>query len=193
VIPTSLIFSDRLESGNDIQLIFYTILIGDKIMVESIQLLIVDDEVQFLEAIAKRLEIRGFLVTKATNGEEAIAIAQTQKFDLALLDLKMPGMNGKQVLELLKKEHKFLEVIILTGHGSLDSAVECTKLGAFGYLPKPYELEHLIEILKDAYQTRLQKKFEADEKRMEKIMQVAIGESPLGILRKLRELDNEEK
>ena len=162
-------------------------------MVESIQLLIVDDEVQFLEAIAKRLEIRGFLVTKATNGEEAIAIAQTQKFDLALLDLKMPGMNGKQVLELLKKEHKFLEVIILTGHGSLDSAVECTKLGAFGYLPKPYELEHLIEILKDAYQTRLQKKFEADEKRMEKIMQVAIGESPLGILRKLRELDNEEK
>ncbi len=162
-------------------------------MVESIQLLIVDDEVQFLEAIAKRLEIRGFLVTKATNGEEAIAIAQTQKFDLALLDLKMPGMNGKQVLELLKKEHKFLEVIILTGHGSLDSAVECTKLGAFGYLPKPYELEHLIEILKDAYQIRLQKKFEADEKRMEKIMQVAIGESPLGILRKLRELDNEEK
>ena len=56
-------------------------------------------------------------------------------------------MNGQQVLEILKSEHKFIEVIILTGHGSLDSAVECTKLGAFDYLPKPYELERLLDIL----------------------------------------------
>jgi len=61
-----------------------------------------------------------------------------------------------------QKEHKFLEVIILTGHGSLDSAVECTKLGAYGYLPKPYELDALIKILKEAYEERLKKKFQVD-------------------------------
>jgi len=114
-------------------------------------------------------------------------------FDLALLDLKMPGMDGKQVLEILKKEHKYLEVVILTGHGSVDSAVECTKLGAFGYLPKPYELDDLLDVLKQAYETRLKKKFESDQARMDKILGMATGSSPLAILRELRKLDDEEK
>ena len=105
----------------------------------------------------------------------------------------MPGMDGKQVLEILKKEHKYLEVIILTGHGSLESAVECTKLGAFSYLPKPYELEELLEILKSAYEARMMKKFEHDQARMEKITSMATGESALSILRALRKMDDEEK
>ncbi|RJP73482.1 MAG: response regulator [Candidatus Zixiibacteriota bacterium] len=162
-------------------------------MSEAIKLLIVDDEIKYLESIAKRLEIRGLEVTKATNGQEAVALARSRKFDLALLDLKMPGMNGRQVLEILKKEHKFIEVIILTGHGSLESAVECTKLGAFGYLPKPYELEQLLDILKDAYQARLRNKFEADREKTDRILQLATGSSALGILRELRRLDDEEK
>jgi len=162
-------------------------------MADKIKLLIVDDEIKFLDSIAQRLEMRGLDVTKAGNGKDAVDFARTQKFDLALLDLKMPGMDGKQVLEILKKEHKFIEVIILTGHGSLESAVECTKLGAFGYLPKPYELDNLLEILRQAYEVRLKKKFELDQARMDKIMQIATGSSPLGILRALRELDNEEK
>ena len=162
-------------------------------MSDKIRLLIVDDEVKFLNSIAQRLEMRGFEVTKATNGVEAISAARKGGFDVALLDLKMPGMDGKQVLELLKAEHKFLEVIILTGHGSLESAVECTKLGAFGYLPKPYELEKLLDTLKQAYQTRLKKKFEGDQARMEKIAQLATGSSPLAILRELQKLDDEEK
>ncbi len=160
---------------------------------DKIRLLIVDDEVKFLDSIAQRLEMRDFDVTKATNGKDALEIARTQRFDLALLDLKMPGMNGKEVLEILKREHKFLEVIILTGHGSLDSAVECTRLGAFDYLPKPYELEKLLEKLQRAYEARLQKKFKADQERMEKITALASGSSPLEILRELRRLDNEEK
>ena len=155
-------------------------------MPDKIRLLIVDDEVKFLDSIAQRLEMRGLHVTK-------VQIARNQKFDLALLDLKMPGMEGKQVLEILKKEHKHIEVVILTGHGSLESAVECTKLGAYGYLPKPYELDSLLEILKEAYEARLKKKFEFDQERMEKIMKLATGSSPLGILRSLRELDDEEK
>jgi len=159
-------------------------------MEDKIRLLIVDDEVIFLDSIAKRLELRDFEVTKATNGKDAIKIARKEKFDLALIDLKMPGIDGKQVLEILKKEHKFIEAIILTGHGSLDSAVECTKLGAFGYLPKPYEFDQLIDKLKEAYELRLQKKFENNLEQKEKILKSAEGESALGILRKLRELDD---
>ena len=162
-------------------------------MPNKIKLLIVDDEVKFLDSIAQRLELRDFDVTKATNGQEAVDAARNDKFDLALLDLKMPGMDGKEVLRILKGEHKFLEVIILTGHGSVDSAVECTKLGAFGYLPKPYELEDLIEVLKQAFETRLKKKFESDQTRMEKLAELAKGSSPLGILREMRKLDDEEK
>lgn len=160
---------------------------------KQIRLLIVDDEVKFLDSIAKRLSMRGLDVTKAHNGADALAAAKRGKFDLALLDLKMPGMDGKQVLEILKRDHRYLEVIILTGHGSVDSAVECTKLGAFSYLPKPYELEKLLDVLQAGYQARLKKKFERDETRMARLQQIATGESALGILRAMRELDDDEK
>jgi DNA-binding NtrC family response regulator len=160
-------------------------------MEHVIKLLIVDDETRFLNAIAKRLRNRGFEVQTASNGPDAIELGRKEKFDIALLDLKMPGMDGGEVLKALKSEHEFLEAIILTGHGSLESAVELTKLGAFSYLPKPYELDMLIEVLKEAYEARLKKKFAADEVRMTKIAELAAGESPLGILRKLRELDDE--
>jgi DNA-binding NtrC family response regulator len=162
-------------------------------MADKIRLMIVDDEIKFLKSIAQRLELRDFDVTTATNGQEALEIAQTQKFDLVLLDLKMPGLNGKQVLEVLKREHKFLEVIILTGHGSIDSAVECTRLGAFDYLPKPYELEKLLDKLLEAYRARLEKKFEADQDRLTKIADLATNQSALGILRELRRLDDDVK
>jgi DNA-binding NtrC family response regulator len=165
----------------------------EKVMSEKIKLLIVDDEIKFLDSIAQRLQLRGLDVSKAGNGADAIAMAGREKFDLALLDLKMPGMDGKDVLKVLKREHKFIEIIILTGHGSLESAVECTRLGAFGYLPKPCELDNLLEILKDAYKTRMVKKFEADQARMEKMMTIAEGSSPLGILRALHELDDDVK
>ena len=160
---------------------------------KKITLLIVDDEVAVLESIAKRLELRDFEVATATNGKAALEAADEDKFDLALVDLKMPGMDGKELLARLKASHKFLEVIILTGHGSLESAVECTKLGAYGYLPKPYELDQLIEILKEAYQARLQKKFDQDQKRMDMIRKIATGDSALGIMRRLRDLDDGEK
>lgn len=160
---------------------------------KKIKLLVVDDEVAFLDSISKRLELRGFEVTKATNGKEAIEFARNKKFDLALVDLKMPGLDGKQVLEILKSEHKYIEVIILTGHGSLDSAVECTKLGAFDYLPKPYELDDLIVKLKEAYKARLEKKFHDDKEKMDKIFQIALGNSPLAILEEMRKLDDDEK
>jgi DNA-binding NtrC family response regulator len=162
-------------------------------MKHVIRILIVDDETRFLDAIATRLRKRGFDVRAASSGPEAIAIARREKFDIALLDLKMPEMDGGEVLRILKQKHRFLEAVILTGHGSLESAVEMTKLGAFGYLPKPYEFEKLVETLKNAYEARLTKKFSADQEKLAGIMKAATGESPLGILRQLKALDDEER
>jgi DNA-binding NtrC family response regulator len=162
-------------------------------MEHVIKLLIVDDETRFLNAIAQRLGKRGFEVRTATNGPDALDLARDEKFDLALLDLKMPGMDGGQVLRALKDEHRFLEAIILTGHGSLESAVELTRSGAFSYLPKPYELDKLVQVLKDAYEARLLRKFAADQEQLGRIVAMATGSSPLAILRKLRELDDERR
>jgi len=156
-------------------------------MDDKIKLLIVDDEVDFLNSIAQRLEMRGFDVTKAPSGAVALEQAATGAFDLALLDLKMPGMDGTEVLKTLKQEHNYIEVIMLTGHGSIDSAVECTKLGAFSYLSKPYELEKLLEVLRDAYETRLKKKFATDESRLAQIAEVTSRFTPEAILRETRD------
>lgn len=160
---------------------------------KQIKLLIVDDEEKFLSATAERLGLRDFDVTTATEGNQAIKAAKKGKFDMAILDLRMPGMDGMELLQILKKKHKFLEVIILTGYASIDSAVEATKLGAFSYLEKPYNFEKLLEVLKEAYETRLRKKFEHDKKRTEEIEFLAMGSSPMGILRSLRRIDDDEK
>jgi two-component system NtrC family response regulator len=160
---------------------------------KKIKLLIVDDEEDFLNSIAERLEIRDFDITTASEGNLAIKVAKKGKFDVAILDMKMPGMDGMELLQILKKKHKFLEVIILTGYASIDSAVEATKLGAYSYLEKPYDFEKLLEVLKKAYETRLRKKFEHDKKRMEEIEMLRMGSSPMGILRALMHLDDDEK
>lgn len=158
-------------------------------MAKKIRLLIVDDEERFLKTLTQRLGLRDFDVTSASNGQMAIESAEQQQFDLALVDLKMPGMRGERVLELLKKKDPYIEVVILTGHGSIDSAVECTKLGCYGYLQKPCETEELMRVLKDAYQSRVRKKLKLDEEKMNQLLNIATGESPLGILRKLRDLE----
>jgi len=156
---------------------------------DKIRLLIVDDEVRFLQTLSQRLAMRDFDVTPVSSGEEAVSQARQKEFDLALVDLKMPGMRGEDVLRTLKQEHPFLEVVILTGHGSVDSAVECIKEGSYSYLQKPCETEELMEALKDAYKARLKKKLSVDGEKLEKLMGMAVGSSALGILRRLKELD----
>jgi DNA-binding NtrC family response regulator len=160
---------------------------------KKIKLLMVDDEVKFLESISKRLVLKNFDVTKAVTGKEAIESAEKGFFDVAIVDFQMPGMDGAEVLRVLKEKHKYLEIIMLTGHATVDSAVECTKLGAFKYLEKPYDFENLVETIQQAYEARLKKKFEHNQKRMEEIQKLSISSSPLGLLRALARLDNEEK
>ena len=159
----------------------------------TIKILLVDDEIKFLKAVADRLTIKGFDVATADTGERAIQAAQQGGFDVAVLDLQMPGMDGTQVLKILKDSHKFIEIIMLTGHATVDSAVECTKLGAFKYLEKPYDFDKLVDALKEAYHARLQKKFESNEKQMAAIQKLSMHQSPLGLLKALASLDDGRK
>lgn len=160
---------------------------------KKIKLLIVDDEEDFLKSISERLGMRDFDVTTASEGKLAVKIAKKGKFDVAILDIRMPGMDGMELLQILKKKHKFLEVIMLSGHGAIDSAVEATKLGAYSFLEKPYDFEKLLEVLKYAYEARLKKKFEHDKKRMEEIEMLRMGSSPMAILKSLMHMDDDEK
>jgi DNA-binding NtrC family response regulator len=155
-----------------------------------IKLLVVDDETDFLEALAERLEIRDVDVTAAGNGEEALDLLRKEDFAVALVDLRMPGMSGEELLKQLKKERPLTEVIILTGHGSLDSAVSCLREGSYHYLQKPCELERLMEVLTEAYRLHVQNKLQVDAERMDKLVGIAsTGSSARDILDKLRELD----
>ena len=155
----------------------------------NIRILVVDDEVRFLQTLTQRLTRRDFAVTSVTNGQDALEAVQDQEFDLALLDLKMPGMSGEQLLEKIKEIHPYIEVVILTGHGSIDSAVYCTQQGSHSYLQKPCETDELLGVLKDAYQKRVARKLKLDEERMAELLGTSLSESPLGILRKLREIE----
>jgi DNA-binding response OmpR family regulator len=111
---------------------------------EGIRLLLVDDELGYLEVLSKRLTRRGFEVTTASSGAEAIRAARRWDFDVAVVDLKMEDMDGIEVLKTLKRMVPDLQVIILTGHGSERAAREGIAHGAFDYLIKPVGLDPLI-------------------------------------------------
>jgi DNA-binding NtrC family response regulator len=157
----------------------------------KINLLIVDDEVHFLESISKSLEARDFKVIAVDRGEKAIEAARKNPIDVALVDLKMPGINGEETLKALKAEHKWMEVVILTGHGTIDSAVECTKSGAFSFLQKPCNLDDLLEALKEAYKKKVMNRKKIEKKKMDELLKISISGSAREILRQLREIDKE--
>ncbi|WP_419655908.1 two component system response regulator [Desulfosarcina variabilis str. Montpellier] len=159
----------------------------------TIKILMVDDEEKFLQAVSERLSIKGFDVKTATNGDDAIAAAKKGGYDVAIVDLQMPGTDGTQVLKILKENHRYIEIIMLTGHATVEAAVECTRLGAFKFLEKPYDFDRLVEALKDAYQARIEKKFESNRKRMEMIQRLSMHQSPLGLLREMAQLDDARK
>ncbi len=108
------------------------------------KLLLVDDEVVFTNNMNKLLQNRGYQVAVANSGDAAIKLLQQENFDVVVLDLKMPGMDGLATLRNMKKLGLDTQTLILTGHGSIDSAMEATKLGAYDYLPKPCEIGELV-------------------------------------------------
>ena len=158
---------------------------------DKINLLLVDDEEQFVKSISKSLEVRGFNVIAVNQGDKAIEAARNHPIDIALLDLKMPGLSGEETLKILKKEHEWMEVVILTGHGAIDSAIECTKTGAYSYLQKPCELDQLLEALKNAYKKKVMNRNKIEEKKMNELLKISRSSKPREILRRLREIDSE--
>ena len=158
---------------------------------KQINLLIVDDEEQFLKSMAKRLEVREFNVIAVDRGEKAVQAAREHPIDIALVDLKMPGMDGEETLKALKAEHRWMEVVILTGHGSIDSAVECTKGGAYSYLQKPCEFDQLLETLTEAYKKKVMNKMKIRKEKMDELIKMSASRSTLAILEMIREMDKE--
>jgi two-component system NtrC family response regulator len=132
---------------------------------KPIRIMLVDDEKDLVEFLAHRLVKRGFTVTATTSGADAINAAKKQIFDVVILDLKMPQMDGITVLQHLKAEQPYLEAIMLTGHGSTESALEAGRLDAYRYLIKPYDFDELVSLINEAHThkfTQLQTKFQEE-------------------------------
>jgi DNA-binding NtrC family response regulator len=120
----------------------------------AIGVLLVDDEIAYVNVLFNRLSKRGFDVGKASSGSEAFQILRQRSFDVAVLDLKMADMDGIEVLKILKKMAPEMVVIMLTGHGSAKAAHDGIRHGAYDYLTKPCELDELIRKIVDAYENR---------------------------------------
>src|SRR4030042_4495246 len=133
------------------------------------KILLVDDEVVFTTNMGKLLTNRGYKVTSVNSGDAAIQALEKENYDVVVLDLKMPGMDGITTLKEIKKLGLFTQTLVLTGHGSIDTALEALKLGAYDYLTKPCEIDNLLGKLEGAWQ----KKDGAEKKEMkEKIPKV---------------------
>jgi DNA-binding NtrC family response regulator len=118
------------------------------------RILLVDDETIFTKNMAKLLKFRGYEVTAVNSGDAAIRELEQNHFDVTVLDLKMPGMDGITTLKEIKKLGLFTETLILTGHGSIDSALEAMKLGAYDYLTKPCEIDELVTKIEAAWEKK---------------------------------------
>ncbi|GAB6182464.1 response regulator [Thermodesulfovibrio hydrogeniphilus] len=116
--------------------------------------LLVDDEEQFLKVVSQRLGMRGLKLETATSGDEAIKKTDQRDFDAIILDLVMPGKSGIEVLKEIRSKHPDLQIIILTGHGSVEAGVEAIKEGAMDFLQKPVDIEKLLEKISEAKNKR---------------------------------------
>ncbi len=128
---------------------------------QNIRLLLVDDEEEFLASAAPALEKRGLEVVTARDGVEALKMVEEQPFDVIVLDVKMPGIDGAEVSRRLRREHQDLPIIILTGHGSVPQAFEASKRGVYDYLAKPCDMNVLAKKINEAAKTH---PIEPDEK-----------------------------
>ncbi|WP_147822382.1 response regulator [Salidesulfovibrio onnuriiensis] len=116
----------------------------------DIRLLLIDDEEDFARAVARRLAKRGVRVDLAFGGEEGLARLDESPADVVVLDMKMPGMSGLEALRTVRERHPLVEVVLLTGHASMESAREGMRLGAFDYLLKPCEFDTLLGKIREA-------------------------------------------
>jgi DNA-binding NtrC family response regulator len=120
----------------------------------EMSVLLVDDEKDFLDVLAKRLRKRKLNPVVANSGEEAIRAIQGSAVDVVVLDMRMPGLDGLQTLREIKRISPVVEVIMLTGHANVDTAVKGMELGAFDYLMKPVDIDELLYKVQDAFKKK---------------------------------------
>ncbi len=121
---------------------------------DAFNVLLVDDEADFLETLLKRMKKRNVNVKGVKSGEEALEFLKQNPVDVVVLDVKMPGIDGIQALREIKKMYPLIEAIMLTGHASLEVAIEGMELGAFDYLMKPIDIDDLLYKIQDAYEKK---------------------------------------
>jgi len=120
----------------------------------SISVLLVDDEETFVQTLAKRLTLRRMQVETANSGGQALEQVRERPVDVVVVDMKMPDMNGIEVTRAIKREQPLVEVILLTGHASLEASVEGMEVGAFDYLLKPVAIDELVYKIEDAHRKK---------------------------------------
>lgn len=123
---------------------------------KEFKVLMVDDEEDFVTTLAERMKMRDLDSDVALNGEQALQIVEDEVPDVMVLDLKMPGIDGMEVLRRVRKAYPQVQVVILTGHGSDKDEAEARRLGAFAYLQKPVDIEKLVATLKNVYKKKLE-------------------------------------
>ncbi len=121
---------------------------------ETMKLMLVDDEERFLATTQKLLSKKGFDVVTAANGMEALETLKLKHIHVVILDVKMPGMDGNETLKEIKARFPLVEVIMLTGHATVESAIDGLKSGATDYLMKPTSIDELIEKATEAFEKR---------------------------------------
>lgn len=123
---------------------------------KEMKVLLVDDEVDFVKTLAQRLQMRDLRTDTVYDGEQAVSFAKEQEPDVMVLDLRMPGMDGMEVLRQIKKAYPNTQVIILTAHGTEKDREEAEKIGVFDFLKKPADIETLVDKIKQAYKKKLE-------------------------------------
>jgi two-component system, OmpR family, response regulator len=121
---------------------------------KDFRVLIVDDEIDLLETLVKRLQRRHLDAMGIDSGIKALELLEREHFDVVILDVRMPGMDGIETLKEMKKKRPLMEVIMLTGHASVESGVQGMQYGAFDYVMKPADIDDLLEKIHEAYQRK---------------------------------------
>ncbi len=134
------------------------------------RILIVDDEEKFVDYLSKRLVNRNYDVTTSLSGEDAVEKIRHYNFDVVILDVLMPGIDGIETLRQIKKMKPLIEVIMLTGHASVESGIEGMKLGAYDYLMKPCETDELVSKINKAYERKAEQEERIRQAKVEKII-----------------------
>ena len=137
----------------------------------SEKVLLVDDEVDFLDTLSERMRTRGMEVSTSSSGAEALKKVEQESYDVIILDLMMPGVDGLEALKILKAKKPELQVILLTGHATVEKGIEAMKLGAMDFLEKPTDLSLLTEKIKKAQAKKMLIVEKQNEDKIKKILE----------------------